>query len=250
MNLKTGTMLADDDIKELILSQTANGIDITSGIDSIEYCKDPSRYRSYNKLVMYQYNYMGYRDEDWPEDLLNNIWSVGDSFTVGLGQPLEETWPKLLSKKLNQRIINVSMNGASNDWIARRATYILTRFAPKVLLIQWSYLHRREDTNTDLLDEFRAIWHATKHVSDDLENFLQNLNNIESVKGATLVVHSFIPEFYSRETQDDQIIYQTMSNINATGFPPCKQVDYSRDGHHYDIETATCYAEKYYEQIK
>ena len=54
MNLKIGTMLADTDIKELILSQTANGIDIASGIDSIEHCRDPSRYRtvSYTHLTL------------------------------------------------------------------------------------------------------------------------------------------------------------------------------------------------------
>lgn len=238
-------ILTESLISELILSQTANGIEATTGIDSLEHCKDKTKFKTYHKEILYKYNYMGYRDYEWPNDISKQYWAIGDSFTVGLGQPLEETWSNLLSKKIDKRIINVSMNGASNDWIARRAHYILEYLDPEVIFIQWSYLHRRESLDNTLLDEHRAIWHSTDSIND-LENFIDNLKLVESNKNNTKIIHSFIPEFSNPHSNDAKIIFDRLSKINARGFPPCEQVDYSRDGHHYDVETATSYANYYY----
>lgn len=246
MRLKTGMELTDNIIRELILSQTVNALESSTGIDSLEHCKDSARFRTYHKLILYQYNYMGYRDEEWPDNLDNQLWCIGDSFTVGLGQPSDETWSNILSQKMNRRIINVSMNGASNDWIARRAKFILENLNPEAILIQWSYLHRREVDDSSLLDEERALWHSTDSVND-LKNFLDNINSIEKIKKSTKIIHSFIPEFSNPNSNDAESIYFEMRKINALGFPPREQVDYSRDGHHYDVATATAYAEKYFE---
>ena len=114
---------------EFILSTTANGFETTCGIDSLEHCLNLGYFRSYAKNIVYAYNSLGYRDEEWPSDLINHVWCVGDSFTVGLGQPYDETWPKLVEKQIGNRIINVSMNGASNDWISRRVQSIIDNFS-------------------------------------------------------------------------------------------------------------------------
>jgi len=241
-------MLTKSIIDKLILSQTANALETSTGIDSLEYCKDRLHYKTYNKTILYEYNYLGYRDLDWPTDLSNQIWCIGDSFTVGLGQPSSETWSNILSQKMNRRIINVSMNGASNDWMRRRAEFILQEFSPVAILLQWSYLHRRELSNESLMDEERALWHSTDSVND-LKNFLDNLRAVEQLKGSTKVIHSFIPEFSNPDSCDADTIFKEMSAINSLNFPPCKQVDFSRDGHHYDIQTATCYADCYFEKL-
>lgn len=238
-------ILTNDIISELILSQTANGIAATTGIDSLEHCKDKTRFKTYHKEIIYHYNYMGYRDIEWPSNISQQYWAIGDSFTVGLGQPSNETWSNILSNRVGKRIINVSMNGASNDWIARRALYILKYLQPKVIFIQWSYLHRRELTDNTLLDEERAIWHSTDSIND-IGNFIDNLKTVESNKDQTQIIHSFIPEFANPQSQDALIIFNIMHQINALMFPPCKQIDYSRDGHHYDVETANNYANGYF----
>ena len=199
---------------------------------------------------MYEYNYLGYRDNEWPEDLSNRVWCIGDSFTLGLGQTFNETWPQLLSKKINDIIINISMNGASNDWIARRALYILKTFQPKHILIQWSFLHRRELSNTQLTDEERAIWLDTKD-NKDIENFLKNMHLVEDNKNSTQVVHSFVPFFanFKDPSHPDLLVYKHLDENNISYFVSPEQLDFARDGYHYDVLTADAYATKYYEGL-
>ena len=49
----------------------------------------------------------------------------GDSFTAGIGQPQEETWPQLLQKKIGKRCLNLGEDGCSNDTIYLRIKKIV-----------------------------------------------------------------------------------------------------------------------------
>jgi hypothetical protein len=115
------------------LSSRANQQWQYSGIDTLEHCSNKQHFLSYPHLVEYVYNQRGFRDEEWPDsldELKNAIWCVGDSFTVGIGQPFAHIWPQVLSKSLARRTINVSMDGASNDWIFRKACQIIDKINP------------------------------------------------------------------------------------------------------------------------
>jgi hypothetical protein len=129
-----------------VLYQTVNQQLKYSGIDSLSYCIDKAHFKKYPDEVKYQYNSRGYRDQEWPEDLTNAIWCFGDSFTVGMGTPREYTWTYLLQEQLGQRTINVSMDGASNNWIARKTKDLFAQLTPDLVILHWSYLHRRENT--------------------------------------------------------------------------------------------------------
>ena len=59
-----------------------------SGMDSPDLCLDSKHFKSYPYSVSYQYNSRGYRDHEWPDDLQNAVWCIGDSFTVGIGSPV------------------------------------------------------------------------------------------------------------------------------------------------------------------
>lgn len=136
-------------LPDLVLSTRANQHWQFSGMDSLENCIDKKHFKSYPYAVDYDYNSRGFRDSEWPEDidqLTHAIWCVGDSFTEGLGSPAEHAWPFLLQNQTNMKTINVSMDGASNDWISRRSCDIINTIRPKKLIIHWSYTHRREDT--------------------------------------------------------------------------------------------------------
>jgi len=243
-------------MNEFVLTETANAFEVTCGIDSLEHCRDIAYYKMYSKSVIYSYNSFGYRDEEWPKDLTNSIWCVGDSFTVGLGQPYDETWVKLVEKKTGKRTINVSMNGASNDWIARRVQSIIDSFNPRVILIQWSYCHRRENANTTLSDEDRKIHFiaATGGREDfadmqqlDKQNCIENILKINS-QPSTQIIHSFIPKF--ARSDDAEFIYNELTKHNINFFPEQPVVDLARDSHHYDILTATNYANLYLNNLK
>jgi len=233
-------------LDEIILTRTADEFTTTLGIDSFAHCQDKDHYNSYTRFIVYKFNELGYRDEEWPEDIDNCVWAIGDSFTVGIGQPFEETWPQLVQTRLQSRVINISMNGASATWIARRAKFIIDNFNPKTILIQWSYVHRREDPDASKPDEDRAM-PVDRSDTADFENLTANIMLVESIKLSTTVVHSFIPKFFDGENDLDKatVLYNMLDANNILYFPPPDQADVARDGYHYDIITATQYTNSY-----
>lgn len=131
-------------LPSFLLRFTANQKFKESGIDSLEFCIDSAHWLSYPYAVEYNYNSRGYRDAEWPEDLDNVIWCFGDSFTAGIGVPFSHTWPQILSRLTERRTINVSIDGASNNWIARKLQELSREIQPQTVIIQWSFAHRRE----------------------------------------------------------------------------------------------------------
>lgn len=145
-------------LPDLILNSRVNQHCLYSGIDHLENCRDKTHFVNYPHSVSYDYNSRGFRDAEWPEslnELKNSIWCLGDSFTVGIGSPITHTWPWLLQQTAKQRTINVSLDGGSNDWIARKCCRILEVVEPQYLIIQWSYISRREK---DLNEEYEKSW--------------------------------------------------------------------------------------------
>lgn len=143
-------------LKDLIIRSRQNQCWNESGIDSLTHCFDPDHFQNYPHTVQYQYNSRGFRDSEWPSDLKSAVWCLGDSFTVGLGAPIQHTWPSVLSQQAGVRTVNVSLDGASNQWIARRAQDIISAVCPANMVIMWSYLHRRE--LQDLTELKNKIW--------------------------------------------------------------------------------------------
>lgn len=120
-----------------------------SGIDSPDLCEDKKHFNNYAFPITYSYNSRGFRDEEWPtdkHDLEQSVWCIGDSFTAGIGSPRNHTWTYLLQHQIETRTINVSMDGASNEWICRRFLDIQKQISPINVVICWSYTHRREKT--------------------------------------------------------------------------------------------------------
>ena len=115
-----------------------------TGIDSPDQCLDPTYFAKYPHTVEYSYNSRGFRDQEWPQDVTDAVWCIGDSFTVGLGAPESHGWVSQLRKQLNRPCINVSMDGASNNWIGRWAKQIICQAHAQTIVVHWSFTHRRE----------------------------------------------------------------------------------------------------------
>jgi hypothetical protein len=271
-------------LPDFILHSRANKIWNYSGMDSPTECLDKRHFDNYPYQVIYQYNSRGFRDTEWPKsaELVNSIWCVGDSFTAGLGVPYNHTWPAALKSVSNKNTINVSMDGASNDWIARKTLRILDAVSPQNIVIQWSFFSRSESTVATLPDEDRRKQFADNDVSlrNEFDNFKKNFLLIESAKSKTNIIHSFIPNAFSLpdikniwnslkgtqwpehppKTRKDLLslesfiinelvivdqfenieIYseycELLSNTNIINYT---QLDWARDGFHYDIKTIT-----------
>ena len=194
-----------------------------SGIDSPEYCQDPKSFDQYPYPVRYDYNSRGYRDDEWPgnlQQLKESIWCLGDSFTVGIGQPFAHIWPQILQFRTGRRCINISMDGASNDWISRVATDIVTAIHPRDMVVMWSFTHRRELDKPDLDDENRRIWHSQDSKEQDRSRWIALSNQLGSL--ACNVVQLTVPDFDRAVDHNPlQIIKHDWNRIKGDDWPTC-----------------------------
>jgi hypothetical protein len=171
-----------------------------SGLDSPDDCLDKKHFELYPHNIEYCYNSRGYRDQEWPTELAKlqeAIWCVGDSFTVGLGNPAEHTWPYLLQQHTGRRTINVSMDGASNEWMARKIKRLVEVIAPKTIVVQWSYFARRE-SSIDHNDEEKRLAHNMLQLSDDadIENFKDCVLKTKQISKNCQIINSIIPDAF------------------------------------------------------
>lgn len=221
-------------LENLRLEYLENKILYETGIDSYNQCLDQKHFKNYPYQISYYYNERGFRDTKWPNDLLDDcVWCVGDSFTVGLGSPIERTWVKCLQDKIDKRTINISMDGASNHWIAKCVKKISTEIKPKNIVIMWSYLHRREfnaQNMPDNLKRLRFVKYET--IEDDLMHFNWCTNLVEKYKGNTNLIHLIIPKPVSEEHKNKL----SFNLSNFIGEVPL--LDYARDKHHFDKVTS------------
>ena len=225
-------------LPDFILSTRQNQLFTESGIDCLKECLDKTHFKNYPYQVQYQHNSRGYRDAEWPDsltELQNATWCFGDSFTVGLGSPLNHTWVNILQSKSNQRCINVSMDGASNNWIARKILTLLEEINPKLIIIHWSYTHRNEKSNLAMSDENRRIWVDFNSLADSgplsefnsFINFINLVKQVEQKKQKTKIIHSFIPRFFESSFIDhptqsqfsDHSIQTQWNNVRGPDWP-------------------------------
>ena len=227
-------------LPEFILTSRQNKIWNKSGMDTFDNCFDKKHFKNYPCPITYNYNSRGFRDQEWPttiNELKECIWCFGDSFTVGIGSPIEHTWVNVLQLRLNQRCVNISMDGASNQWIARKVIEVLKIIKPKLIVIQWSFIHRGESESVNLTDENRRIDVVKNLNVDELKiNNYQLIKDVESQKNQSNIIHSFVPEstFFDVDYVSDNIKY----------VPEIIKLDFARDGYHYDIVTATNFVDK------
>lgn len=239
------------------------------GMDSPDKCINPVWFKRYPHSIQYHYNSRGFRDQEWPQDLSQVLWCVGDSFTVGLGQPIEHVWPYLLAQRTGQRTVNVSMDGASNDWICRVAKSILTEFPQARIVVHWSYIHRRElSYYAALCLKFDKMYQAVKDPSWPQCDWDQYHSLPKAIQQELTDCHGWRPRVYD----DDRVVHYVRSTVSedcahiahcvaqlppqvthtsiAHWTPPntvlslsqpviaTPQLDYARDGHHYGSATS------------
>lgn len=177
-----------------------------------EYSGLDSKHNGYPYSITYKYNSRGFRDTEWPADLTTPIWCIGDSFTAGIGCPLEHTWPYILGNT-----INVSMDGASNQWISRKAVRVLEEIQPQVMVIQWSFITRGENSDESLNDEGRRLhfYNLDATPTDLLKIFVTLVDQVEQHKKQTQVIHSFIPYW----ALGDHTVQQEWDRLRGPGWP-------------------------------
>jgi hypothetical protein len=208
-------------LPNFFLNTRANQNWTESGLDSVDKCIDKVHFNNFPYSITYNYNSRGFRDAEWPEtkqELQDAIWCIGDSFTVGVGSPIEHTWPNVVSQQQQKRIINVSMDGASNEWIARKSIDIYNEINPSHMIIMWSYFHRREE-QSDKSDEDRRNFACMDSGIEDVKNWLGCINRVSNyIKN---FIHFIIPNPTARPnfTEMCELIQKTWNNIKGCDWP-------------------------------
>lgn len=142
-------------LPKTFIKSKINEVANDNGIDNLKYVQNKDYFINYPYKVKYSFNSRGFRDFEWPDnidDLKKSIWCIGDSFTSGVSVPFNHTWAQVLKKLSKINTINVSLDGGSNNWIARQASYILNDIKPRNMVIHWSFINRREKNHEDLIE--------------------------------------------------------------------------------------------------
>ena len=175
--------------------------------------------------ISYSYNSHGFRDDEWPDDLSDVIWCVGDSFTAGIGVPFDHRWTNILQNKLNKRCINLGIDGASNELIRNICLQILREYNPKTLIPMWSFFHRRHEYPWNLIYNRNNL-----NPTVDFKNFKNCLGEVNINSLCCNTVHLLIPP-QPIELPHDINIFQTTI------------LDVGRDAYHFDYKTAEIYVD-------
>jgi hypothetical protein len=192
------------------------------GHDSLQHCFDKKHY-NLHLPVTYQFNELGFREKSIMQYRGDEIIAIGDSFTLGLGVNVNDRWSNQLELITGKPVLNFSLNGASNDWISRKCNQLLSVFDSPLVIVHWSFSHRRESPRSDWFDDERTECDAMYSEKENLLNWYKNYNAILHHN----VIHSFIPNWHA----------ELFDYSNIRGICPVKQIDNARDGFHYGIET-------------
>lgn len=108
-----------------------------------------------NSNCVYTFNEIGFRG-DSPKKTGFKILSVGCSHTEGIGVNDNQTWSHILSRMILDGVdINLGISGRSNDYITRSIITFVDNIKPNVVLIMYTYTHRREFyTDNDGVEPF------------------------------------------------------------------------------------------------
>lgn len=202
----------------------------TLGIDSYEHCFSKLSYRKYPYSVSYKFNELGYRERSVNDYNPNAIIAIGDSFTVGLGLPVELTYPVQLESLVNHQVLNFGLNGASNDWISRKLPVLLKYFDPMAIIVHYTFSHRRERNEPTWFDDERTICDPLPNNEENYTNWLTAHESIQRTVGNIPTIYSHIPKWHPDKSG-------------------VAQLDYARDNFHYGPITCANLAREYADYI-
>ena len=212
--------------QELQIGGYINHTSDTYGMDSLSKCYNKTLFKAFPHKVSYQFNELGYRERPVAEYNKNAVIAVGDSFTVGLGLPVELTYPAQLERLCKHQVLNFSLNGASNEWIARKLEIILKYVDPAAIIVHYTFSHRRENNELTWFDDERTLSEPNFTADENYANWETAHKRIQWLVNKIPMIYSHIPQWHLDK-----------KSVN--------QIDYARDQFHYGPTTCSNLARQY-----
>lgn len=249
-------MMFDDLLSQSQLSRKGQTLD-NSGIDSEGSCFDLQWYKSFPHPISYQINSMGFRDRDHGS-LEGKVFAIGDSFTMGIGQPYEHTWPVMLENLLGEEIVKLAGDGVSNDWIQRVLDKVI-EMRPKAVFVMLTFVHRELIKNSEGIkhlhyDEDASFYHPewNEKMLDKTKEYLEKMRS-SATRLKIPVFFTAVPEFdmvkRSPEVRGSLIQYPRLAtNVQLTTLKRLN--DLARDGFHFGKRSCEDIAKNLYTKYK
>lgn len=190
----------------------------------------PSDWIYRTKRVFYHRNSFGHRSKEITELEKDFVLFLGCSITVGSAVKLEETFPYLVSKKLNIDYYNLAVEGAGYDLISFNlgSWFKHIQFKPKAVIIKWPQTVRTfRQHNNDVVP--LGPWTCKSDIGDRITS--QEWKNFESVIATDYFDH------YSTIIKNTVIPLLKSQNIKVIEVENIDPVDYGRDLKHPGSET-------------
>ena len=208
-------------------------------------------------VINYSLNSYGYRGDEPECDGDYNVLVCGDSHSFGVGLDDYQIWTHRLKQMLNEKyknvsVINLSVPGASNDYIARAIYCALQTMTPDVVIAQYTYPDRRESVwsngklwqlnmsipegSDEELEEYHAWFkqvndHASGYNIEKNHKMIQTICNLKKIN------------FFSWHAWH-------LHRLNRIISEETQQKDLGRDGRHFGPITHKRLASKVYSSIK
>lgn len=129
-----------------------------------------------DSTISYRFNSLGFRSEEFSQ--CDNAVFLGCSHTVGVGLPIENTYPYYVSKALGLKCYNLGIGGGSLDLAFRLSYYLLKELRPKIVFLLCPSRFRIElFEGQDLISFLPADPTTHKNLSYFYKCFLENDTN-------------------------------------------------------------------------
>lgn len=188
-----------------------------------------------NREFTYDFNSHGFRCEEFTDT--SSAVFLGCSATLGVGLPVENTWPYLVSKNLGIKCFNLGIGGGANDTAFRLAYGWLHRLRPSVVILcettaeRLEILAEHQDQYECIVPSHVPTWadgFYKRWLSDNNNGYLNQIKNAMAIKN---ICQDLNIKFV--KTGIDQI--------------PC--LDLARDLSHHGTESNRQFAENLLSQI-
>jgi hypothetical protein len=220
------------------------------------------------KDVEYRFNSHGYRCPEFSETTELRVIAIGCSYVFGYALPAHLIFPEIIRARIESKtgkrtvLWNLSLGGASNDYIARVLHLGVPLLKPDLVIVNFTFLARREHFGFDggyygYLPGVDPTWNeeyreSYKHLSGlankngDRANFYRNYKSCEALLSTT-------PWFFS--TVARAAVQKLEEHLNLSHFIGyvCDQehpIDLARDQSHPGPQEHLRIADRYWEQIQ
>lgn len=208
----------------------------------------------------YTINSKGYRCCELDQVADFKIVSLGCSIAFGYGLPKELVYHEIITERIREHLgcsvvnFNLGMPSGSNQFIARMASVVSETLKPNLLLVNYTYPHRREyvdkdgryhtyfstgqkDVDSHPMCNFKNLTSSC----DDLVNAYMHMNHVKHMAESKGIK-------YAWSTIDKALHKAGFDNEHYCGV--FEIFDYARDGLHPGKLSNQMMAEKYWAKIK